>query len=1090
MKRKLRLGDCYALTKHKLTQYTIRYLSLLAVLTSMCLYARAQRPEQSGPALSGIVTDTTGAAIRGATVTIRGTNTRAITRRDGRFSIHSPKGSGTLVVSYLGHQTINEPFDGGGGEFRFVLVPMENMLEEVEVSTGYQAIPRDRVTGSYEIIRKALFNHNTNQDVLTRLEGISVSTKFTNSFGSQYNHANRPAFTIRGLSGLTRSGRVLVILDNFPYDGDIFNINPNDVENVTILKDAAATAIWGARAGNGVVVITTKKGRYGEANRISVTANTTYGQKPDLHYRRMISPADFVGVEKELFELGFYNSKLSDKWNYPYLSPVVELLDLHQKGLIDDSELDTELGQIGRYDVRDEYLTHIYRAPINQQYAINFQGGADKLSYTVSSGYDKNLYNVKTASYERFTLRSLLGFKPTPKLELNAGITYTYSHSEDIGSDIDIQYGLTSYRLPYQRITDDSGNPVYTSYLRTTFLDTAGNGQLMDWRFNPLEEMGRSALSLRNKDILMDMAVNYDLTDFLKASVRYQHQFSHADNSRWYGKDSYLVRDWMNTYSSMQNGELVRSFPAGDVLLPASRSFSMHNVRFQLNADKAWDGDRHRISAIVAAELRDNSALSSEDTYLGYNPKNLSKVYVDMVNPVPTYFGGSAPLPYIFSLESETNRFTSVLAQATYSYFDRYVVSASARKDASNLYGVNSNRKGAPFWSSGIRWNIEKENWYDLTWLSRLSLRASYGFNGNTSSSVAAVPIITMQAPHSVTGLPYATTGSPPNPSLRWEKVGMLNVGVEFSSRRGYLSGSMEYYDKRPTDVLASAPLDLSSGFQTQVINSADLKVRGVDVTLNTVNTHGALHWTSQLIASYNKQIVTKYHTSSAYSYSFAGVGMGVINPIVGKDAYALLVYPFAGLDPDTGDPLSYLNGQVSKDYSAILNSPISDLQYVGSSSPLYFGSLRNTLRFKNLSLSVNLMYKAGYYFLRESISYSNLFNYYTGHADFNKRWQKPGDEQTTRVPSMAYPADMNRDYVYNISSEMVEKGNHIRLQEINCSYTLSLPETKIRRLNLYANVNNIGILWRANKHGLDPDVRSSSPPIPMSISLGLNAEF
>src|SRR5690606_22427112 len=177
------------------------------------------------------------------------------------------------------------------------------------------------------------------------------------------------------------------------------------------------------------------------------TANTTYGQKPDLHYRRMISPADFVGVEKELFELGFYNSKLSDKWNYPYLSPVVELLDLHQKGLIDDGELGRELEQIGRHDVRDEYLTHIYRAPFNQQYAINLQGGADKLSYTLSSGYDKSLYNVKTASYERFTLRSLLGFKPTPKLELNAGITYTYSHSEDIGSDIDIQYGLTSYRL-------------------------------------------------------------------------------------------------------------------------------------------------------------------------------------------------------------------------------------------------------------------------------------------------------------------------------------------------------------------------------------------------------------------------------------------------------------------------------------------------------------------------------------------------------------------------------------------------------------------------------------------------------------------
>ena len=200
---------------------------ILTILTIICLEARAQRPATAGPVLSGIVTDTAGRPLSGATVAVKGTSVKTISGRDGRFTLRAPQQQGTLLISHLGHETIHEKFgDESTGPYHFTLVPSGNLLEEVEVSTGYQTIPKERATGSFEVVSEELLHHNTATNVISRLEGITSSIRFPAGYGGVINHALRPEPTLRGRSGLFHSGGILVVVDNFPYEGDINNICP------------------------------------------------------------------------------------------------------------------------------------------------------------------------------------------------------------------------------------------------------------------------------------------------------------------------------------------------------------------------------------------------------------------------------------------------------------------------------------------------------------------------------------------------------------------------------------------------------------------------------------------------------------------------------------------------------------------------------------------------------------------------------------------------------------------------------------------------------------------------------------------------
>ncbi|HET7116307.1 MAG TPA: hypothetical protein VFI29_07435, partial [Hanamia sp.] len=320
--------------------------------------------------------------------------------------------------------------------------------------------------------------------------------------------------------------------------------------------------------------------------------------------------------------------------------------------------------------------------------------------------------------------------------------------------------------------------------------------------------------------------------------------------------------------------------------------------------------------------------------------------------------------------------------------------------------------------------------------------------------------------------------------------------------RKNIVSGTLEYYAKKGTDIIGENELAPSTGFidqntftNTVLGNYASMKGHGWDVQLYIKNISGNFKWSSQLLFSYTTDVVTHYGgTLVPWSLvSFGGGASGYVVPQEGKPVFGIYSLRWAGLDPQTGDPRGYVDDTISKDYSSLANpTKLSDIQYNGPARPKYYGSVGNTFSYKQMSLFINITYKLDYYFRRFSVNYYNLVNYYSQDKDYSLRWQKPGEEKTTQIPSFVYPANYNRAIFYNNSSVLVEKGDHVRVKDISLAYDFDkstchwLP---LKHIKLYAYINNVGIIWRANDHNLDPDAPFGIPT-PRTYAIGLRVNF
>ncbi len=1083
MKRNLRFRGCHCPKR-------IRPLSLLFTIFLLTVGGKGAFGQQS---LSGTVVDSSGTAISGATVTIRGTSARTLTDDRGRFTLRAPEATGTLVVSYLGHQPITEKFDTAtGAEFHFTLVPTDNLLEEVEVSTGYQTLSSRMATGSFERIRSADFNHNFSPNVLQRLEGQSPSLYFNNSYGSVVNHAERRLPSLRGISGFGLNAKPLIVLDNFPYEGDIHDIDPDLIASVHLLKDAASTAVWGARAGGGVIVLTSKKAAYRSALAMNANASIAVSGKPDLLYLPVMASADFIDAETILFERGHYDWKLADTYSYPYVSPVVESLAQRRSGTIGDADLAGQLSGYRGKDIRGDYLRHIYRPQVVQQYGLSVQGGSETARYGIHANHYGNRHNVVTSSNRRTSLRTDLSFRPVDGLEIRTDLRLTLNDTDDIGGDINVRYGSPLNLPPYLSLFSPTGTPANIgTRFRSGFADTVGNGGLLDWTFNPAAEIGRSDTEMRTTDLLINTGLSYRILPGMTLSAEYLHQAHHLTNDRYYSAESYFARDLINEYSRYENGAVVRGIPLGGIYMPSATDFRSHSGRVSFAVDREWAGV-HRLDAFAAAEIRGNTSVSSDNWHYGYDPKYLSTQYVDPLGEYPTFFGSSGRIPYEASFDDGMDRYTSVLANAAYLYAKRYAITASVRKDASNLFGVQANRRGQPFWSAGMAWHVDQEGFFPFPGYMHMKIRASYGHSGNTNNQVPAIPVITLMPPNSITGLPFATANTPPNPGLSWEKVGTFNAGIDIGLQNGLLAMTIDAFRKRSTNLVANGAVDLSSGFQTLRRNSADIAVDGLDMSVRVSPVRREnLRWAITVNAGHARQTVTRFQPDLSLPADYLWRA-GQINPIEGRDAFGVMAFRWAGLDPETGAARGWLAGEMTSDYRNLVNrSTLDDFEYLGSGVPRWTGNLMQELYIGRIGIRANLMAKLGYSFFRNSIDYYGLLTVGNGHADFGRRWRQPGDELSTDVPAMPEYADLYQSTFYSRAAHLVEKGDHVRLQEATVSYRADAVG-RFKQLRISATVSNPGILWRANRKGLDPDLAGSftALPMPITVILGLSANL
>ncbi|WP_346238496.1 SusC/RagA family TonB-linked outer membrane protein [Niabella insulamsoli] len=1033
----------------------------------------------------GVVKDeTTNTPVPYVTVKNVSTGVNTVTNSDGYFKILANIGD-SLALTSVHYKSKFCIIERSNEELSIFLLPHHTVLQEVVVSTGYQTLPRERSTGSFVVVDSALFNRATGANVLNRLNGVAASLLFDKENG-------RPPLTIRGIGTLTnnaKTSRPLIVVDNFPYEGDIENINPNDVESVTLLRDAAAASIWGAKAGNGVIVITTKTSKINQPLRFQLNVNTTTQQKPNLFYIPQMPTSAFIDMERFLFDKGFYDSDLADVSDRQIISPVVEILSQKRLGLISEDEAMSQIEPLRQLDLRRDMAKYFYRRKWEQQYALSMSGGGRKSSFRLAAGYDKTHDNRVNNMNDRITIHSTLSIQPLPRLSILMKSQVTFSqaitnwHEPDIGNRVN---------YPYLQLVDSEGKSLpWVKDFRTLFKDTAGGGRLLDWRYYPLDELQNADNRTSQKDVLFVVNPSWQLTKFLKAEAIYQFNSATVEAKNIYTEEQYYTRNLINLYTTITESGLERAVPRGTIRDFNHQRLYSHAARGQLNFNHRIS--KHSLNAITGAEVK--KTIREGESFRVYgSSENLTSIPVDYAASHPILFG----LPYDPRIPSNLNltglddRMVSLYANASYEYDHRYIFSGSARRDASNILGVATNNKWKPLWSSGFSWNISNESFYNISWLPTLKYRLTYGYSGNVNNAIPAVTTLefTQINRHRLSNLPYAAIDNVSNSNLRWEQIGMFNTGFDFATTDQRLSGSLEYYIKKSTDVIAPVPVDITqTGFNTLEKNSATMKGYGWDLSINTININAAFKWQTNLIYSLNKVKVTEMlYEREPRSLISNGT---VMRPLVGQPPYHIISLKWAGLNPENGNPRGYLNGELSENYREMTRpATLNDLEISGSATPTQFGALRNTFSYKSLSLSCNFIYRLGYYIRRRGLSYTELFAGGRTNADFLKRWQTPGDELRTQIPSLVYPTDSYRDRFFLNSAATVYKADHLRFNDIQCNYELptSLRHPQ-RQARIYLYISNLGIIWKADKNGADPEFIESPPP-PVSYTIGCSVNF
>lgn len=1041
-------------------------------LASICLCCLANLAIAQRTIRGTVISKTDNKPLVGASIKSNKSSQGTKSDQDGTYTLYVPRETTALSVTMVGYLPKLVTLADTVSTYTITLVSDRILLEEVQVSTGYQQLPKDRATGSFSVIDHEMLNKQVGKNLLDRLEAVGNGVLADNMTST-----GNGRLMIRGLSTVRGPRDVLIVVDNFPYEGDINNINPNDVESITLLKDAAAASIWGARAGNGVIVITTKKGHYGQPLSIDFNAHATVTPKPDLYDIAQITPSDFIDVEQFLYENGFYKSQI-DSRNKPALSPVVEWLTKRDEGLVSENEAAAQVATLRQYDIRQDLTRYMYQPAVNQQYALAIRGGSNRSAWNASVGHDRGVDKL-AASSSRTSLRFQNTLRIIRGLEASFSALYTFNQSASGKPGYGQLANGTIY--PYARLVDDAGNPLAMPYdWRQSYIDTAGNGRLLDWNYYPLNDYLHSETNGSMQDILINTGLKYRLPLGLSVDVKYNYERQQTNSSQLFGIDGYTARNWVNVYTEIDHaGNVIYHVPPGDVLDRSDAVMTSHNVRGQLNLDKNWQN--HSITALVGGEVREAHTTDGGHRIYGLDSEILSFGTVDLTKPYPSFVTGSNSLiPNREYLNDRVTRFLSFFGNAAYTYKNKYTVSASARRDASNLFGVNINNKWQPLWSAGLSWDVYKEQFYHVGALPYLRIRATYGFSGNTDPNMSGVTTIRYITPSPNTLTPRADFERYRNPELRWETVATFNAGIDFGLINNRITGSLEYYQKHGQNLFGAYPLDYTAGIGSSIVkNVASMKGHGLDLNVNTVNLKGRFGWHTNLILNLNRDKVTDYYLPSTRGQDFVHSG---ISGMAGKPVYSLFSYRWAGLDGQNGLPVGFISQETTQDYRQILSdTQIEDMAYHGSAYPTLFGSLGNTLSWKGLTLDFRFTYRFGHYFRRSVLDYSNLFSRWSGHSDFGLRWQKPGDEIRTTVPALTYPLPANMDNYYAAVEANVLKADQIRLQYINLAYELPFtPGTHGLKGQVFVNINNVGLIWAANDLDIDPqfDGTLKSPPV------------
>lgn len=1066
-----------------------------------------------------VVVDSLGNTLPGAVATVKGTKLTYVSDSKGEFAINNISDGGVVLsVTYVGFQPL-EVYIGSrdSSPFKIVLKSAMTRLNEVNiVYDGYSKISRERAAGAYAAISHDEIQSTPSANLMERLAGKLPGVNFDVASNT---------IQIRGVNDYSTVGTPLIVVDGFPLitpndqpgivtrtgsvtgNAVLNRFNPDDIEQITVLKDASATSIWGSRGANGVIVIETRKGKKGLP---VINMNYTYGvtQRPNLNNLSWMNSAQYINLEQELVNRGLLTDPALAGYNALYTannSDATEWMYRVQRGTATPAQRDAALAELATHDSRQQINKYLLQNAVSHQANLSVSGGAENTTYSVAGNYTSSTPYFKNNIAESYYLNSNLTSSLFKKrLTLRTGLNYQYDKNNYNGSAVDALSNTVTSLRPYDLLKDASGNNIQRTNIFTQSIADGFVAQgYLPFGYNAIDELNYSNSTIATNSIRMTVGLNGKITNWLNADVSFMSQRQNGRTVTINELNSYANRIQLNTATTVDNnGKLVYNIPYGGTYYEADPTAYDTGVRGQLNFDHAWGASQ--LTALAGTEIRETGTNNTYSTRYGYNEDANS---IGVFNPGDSYmtlYGYSSTLSNNLSgIIATKRRYLSYYGNAGYGFKNKYYATGSFRFDDATLVGVDRSVRAKPFWSAGLRWNASKEAFLaNNKWISDLAFRVSLGTSGTVPTVGSNVTLLSVNSTSdSRTGLTTASITTPANSTLRWSTTRQLNVGTDFSLFKGRLIGTFDVYTKKTTDIPVSLPYNPTYGWSYLTFNTATLKGHGFDLGLTgEIIKAKDFKWSSTLNFSYttNKVADSRYDNQTATLLSNSSYVNGL--PIG-----ALFVYRWAGLDKTGQSQILDRNGNIVSSTASTVNFSRADLKYAGVTYAPYSGGFFNTFTYGQFTAGVQMTYYFGSVFMRRSVTTNNyptsgnstFYGSIGKVQDLAYRWEKPGDETTTNVPGIEN-SSYNSIYRYQYSDLLVEKGDHVRLQQVSLAYNVParfLPKNgTIKNVSIGANIQNLGIIWRANKDHLDPlyinTTNYTNLPPATSYLIRLNASF
>lgn len=1027
-------------------------LSILLLLLSF-QFSKAQ---QTGR-ITGMVTENgTTSGLPGVSILVKGTKNGTVTDGAGNYTLNLPEGDQTLVFSSLGFET-KQVSAKAGTTLNVTLNASSNSLNEIVV-VAYGTAKRSSFVGSVSQIKSNQIADRQVSNVSKALQGMVPGVQAVSSSGQPGTAAS---IRIRGIGSINASSAPLYVVDGNPFVGDINSISVNDIESVSVLKDAASSALYGSRGANGVIIITTKSGKTSPETLISANFSQGISDRAIKDYKQMTTDQYF-----ESYWLALRNKELTNGVADPQARlnasrQVLSGLGINPYGVNYPQPVGTD-GKIAAGAValwNDDWVDAVSQTALRTQGDLSFSGGSEKSQYYISGGYLNDKGVALSSGYKRYNTR--INLTTQAKTWLKAGLNISassssqaYPTSEDSNSAnvINFPRSIPGFYPVYQRNPDGS------------FKEDAGGNHIFDFgAYRPSPAIPKANLAatagLDKNDIQTD---NVSARTFLEATFSPALKFKTT-----YSGDYSNINTHDYTNPLLGQGADIR----GAVAKSNKRTyaFTWNNI---FTYDKTFNNDHHL------------NLLAGQEIYK-INLKTISGSRQNFVLP-GLYEPDAAAQLNSFGGFSDNYALLSFLGKAEYDYKSKYFFSASLRSDGSSRF--NANTRWGTFWSLGGSWRASKEEFLkNTTWLSHLTFRASYGGQGNDNIGTYYA-YEGLYAIRNNLGDNGVVTSRLPTPDLKWETNLNLNIGTDFGIFKDRITGTVEYFNRRSKDLLFSRPKAVSTGFNSIDANVGSLKNTGIEIQLNAIPVSTRdFRWTVSLNATHFKNKITSLPKDSLISTSSSNKML-----TVGGSIYDFYLREWAGVDPANGDPLWYTeNAQGQK---VTTNNYTLAKQYVQESSlPKLTGGITNTFNYKQFDLSVFVSYSLGGKILDGDylpLMHNGNNAGRTWSAEMLNHWTP--ENRNTDVPRLTTD-DLGWTQA---STRFLYSASYARLKSLSLGY--SLPKSVVSKLNIHNlrfTLTGENLLTFSGHKGMDPEQTIDGTtyfryPAMRTFSAGLNLTF